>query len=316
MTAEFWQYDSRLGRRWNVDPVPDISISSYATFFNNPIWNIDKLGDRPTAKQAAQMANDSYNKFSEQRKISGRWKRLEKFGEVAFSDQSTGFESALYSRTINGKTEFVFATAGTTAQWGDIVADVSQPLGMSKQYEFSVNQAKKLNKDLANVELTFVGHSLGGGEAALNALKFNREAITFNAAGVGKLTKFIYGVVDKSEEKIAAFRVAGEVVGTLQGKVGSKANGNIYSISATEGELTVARAAEIDKKTGFLASAKLHMMTSVFEALKKAGYGSAGNENLVFPYVPIPRPRLPQDADNTISRHGPVYYRPSLPQNQ
>jgi hypothetical protein len=29
-TAEFWQYDSRLGRRWNVDPVVYPWQSSYA----------------------------------------------------------------------------------------------------------------------------------------------------------------------------------------------------------------------------------------------------------------------------------------------
>ena len=33
-TAEFWQYDSRLGRRWNLDPKPNISISPYAAFAN------------------------------------------------------------------------------------------------------------------------------------------------------------------------------------------------------------------------------------------------------------------------------------------
>ncbi len=44
-TARFWQYDSRLGRRWNVDPKPNICISQYVTFANNPILFIDILGD-------------------------------------------------------------------------------------------------------------------------------------------------------------------------------------------------------------------------------------------------------------------------------
>lgn len=44
-TAEFWQYDSRLGRRWNLDPRPNPSISNYATFANNPVWFSDPLGD-------------------------------------------------------------------------------------------------------------------------------------------------------------------------------------------------------------------------------------------------------------------------------
>ena len=44
-TAEFWQYDARIGKRWNVDPKPITSITPYATFGNNPIWIKDPFGD-------------------------------------------------------------------------------------------------------------------------------------------------------------------------------------------------------------------------------------------------------------------------------
>ena len=44
-TAMFWEYDTRLGRRWNLDPKPDAAISNYATFRNNPILFTDILGD-------------------------------------------------------------------------------------------------------------------------------------------------------------------------------------------------------------------------------------------------------------------------------
>lgn len=46
-TALFWEYDSRIGRRWNLDPKPLTGISDYACFFNNPIFQTDILGDRP-----------------------------------------------------------------------------------------------------------------------------------------------------------------------------------------------------------------------------------------------------------------------------
>jgi len=45
-TAMFWEYDSRLGRRWNLDPKPQVSMSDYACFANNPIWFTDPLGDK------------------------------------------------------------------------------------------------------------------------------------------------------------------------------------------------------------------------------------------------------------------------------
>jgi RHS repeat-associated protein len=43
-TAEYWEYDSRIGRRWNIDPIDQISISNYACFANNPIYATDAAG--------------------------------------------------------------------------------------------------------------------------------------------------------------------------------------------------------------------------------------------------------------------------------
>ncbi|HTA63731.1 MAG TPA: hypothetical protein VK835_14805, partial [Bacteroidia bacterium] len=43
-TAEFWEYDTRLGRRWNTDPVVKEWESPYATFANNPSLMVDPNG--------------------------------------------------------------------------------------------------------------------------------------------------------------------------------------------------------------------------------------------------------------------------------
>ena len=43
-TAQYWEYDSRIGRRWNVDPVIKPWESPYASFNNNPITQIDPEG--------------------------------------------------------------------------------------------------------------------------------------------------------------------------------------------------------------------------------------------------------------------------------
>jgi hypothetical protein len=44
-SAEYWEYDTRLGRRWNVDPVTKPWQSNYSCFSDNPIWKIDPNGD-------------------------------------------------------------------------------------------------------------------------------------------------------------------------------------------------------------------------------------------------------------------------------
>lgn len=45
MTATFWEYDTRLGRRWNIDPVMKPWESPYSVLGGNPILNIDPLGN-------------------------------------------------------------------------------------------------------------------------------------------------------------------------------------------------------------------------------------------------------------------------------
>jgi len=44
-TAEFWEYDPRIARRWNVDPVTKPWRSPYDAFDNTPLWKVDPRGD-------------------------------------------------------------------------------------------------------------------------------------------------------------------------------------------------------------------------------------------------------------------------------
>jgi RHS repeat-associated protein len=55
-TAENWEYDSRIGRRWNLDPKPTVGLSDYACFANNPISLIDPKGSTVTGADSASAA--------------------------------------------------------------------------------------------------------------------------------------------------------------------------------------------------------------------------------------------------------------------
>ncbi len=44
-TALFWEYDTRLGIRWNMDPVTKPWQSRYTCFSDNPICKVDPNGD-------------------------------------------------------------------------------------------------------------------------------------------------------------------------------------------------------------------------------------------------------------------------------
>ncbi len=46
-TAQYWEYDSRIVRRWNRDPEGNESESPYLCFYGNPIQMMDPLGNKP-----------------------------------------------------------------------------------------------------------------------------------------------------------------------------------------------------------------------------------------------------------------------------
>ena len=80
-SAEFWVYDGKLGRRWNVDPVVKQWEASYMTFGNNPIllldingddWGVKTQGEGKDAKSTLTSdAGDDINTFREWYKNSG-----------------------------------------------------------------------------------------------------------------------------------------------------------------------------------------------------------------------------------------------------
>jgi hypothetical protein len=159
------------------------------------------FGDKPTPRQAAAMAAHVYGDKSD-KILKGGWKVSEKDFNIQKNNSDNGLHSQVYERTKNGKTEYVYATAGTEKEdLIDTQQDALQVLGLSAQYSQSMKNAVKISNKLGKgKELTFTGHSLGGGEAAANAYKTGRDAITFNAAGVSPLT-----MLENSESKVDAY---------------------------------------------------------------------------------------------------------------
>ena len=183
-TAEFWEYDTRSARRWNLDPVDQISKSNYATFANNSIMFSDPFGDIPTNEEGAKIAGHIYDgKIGDV--LDGGW-RLDRIFE---DKENLEFRAGLYSRTVDGVTEYTMANAGTYFEntergRGSLSEDIEQTWGGSENVYTSLYYAKKVSRDLGKAELTFVGHSKGGAEAAANALATNRNALLYNPAAL------------------------------------------------------------------------------------------------------------------------------------
>ena len=64
-TAEFWQYDPRLGRRWNIDPVVKPWESPYAAFSDNPILKNDPAGNDPAEVVSGNITPNPYENQKE-----------------------------------------------------------------------------------------------------------------------------------------------------------------------------------------------------------------------------------------------------------
>lgn len=222
------QYYSAIPMWDRVDPLceDDYHTSPYAYCLGRPTMLIDLDGYKPTEEEAARIADHVYGNGDVM--LIGGWRvSKRKFENVNYIDDGSGFKSKLYERTIDGKTEYVYATAGTDGfSKEDWKNNIQQLVGESEQYETSMDNAYNLSKNLKDSELTFVGHSLGGGLAAANAYKTGRDAMTFNAAWVSPAT---IGAKQRQSANIDAYVNVGDELYYIQMRnLKVRANGNFH----------------------------------------------------------------------------------------
>ncbi len=108
-----------------------------------------------------------------------------------------GLQSYLFERTVEGKTEYAYVFAGSNSV-EDFLEDIAQVAGLAPQYNSAIQNARTLSKEVGDNELTFIGHSLGGGEAAAASMATGRAAITFNPAAVSPATTYFHNLGDAS----------------------------------------------------------------------------------------------------------------------
>lgn len=145
--------------------------------------------DFETVKDYARIAAHVYGNRDDSI-LPDSWVSLgSKFESMELDDEKSGLQAALYAKQ-GPKPEFVYAIAGTKGgELNDWKANIGQVAGISDQYDRAGEIAVKLADELGEENLTMVGHSKGGGQAAYCALNTGCPAITFNPAGLG-LYKF------------------------------------------------------------------------------------------------------------------------------
>ena len=216
-------YDPKMSVWYSTDPMEleQTFESTYIINHNNPLNYIDQNGREPKPAEAARIAAHVYGDKKDDILIGG-WRVSKKY--VVKNQTSTGLKSKVYERVVNGKvTEYVYATAGSE-DLKDWMENCKQPFGMSIQYHEAAETAKMISEAIGDKELNYVGHSLGGGEAALNTLVTydegkGRKAFTFNAAGVSDITKIVEGSLltpFQSEASIEAYILRTDPLNIIQ----------------------------------------------------------------------------------------------------
>ena len=225
-----------FGARWydvagvpmwtSMDPLCEkyYIVSPYVYCENNPISVIDPTGMQPDSLEAALMAAYSY-RDKNSRKYA---KQLNAFQwNVSNNIESiSGMKATIFTRTthINGdlKTEYAIAFAGTDFNFGSVeeiaeaIKDVGTDiqhfwgLGISLQQIEAVKYAFRLSSTANDV--TFVGHSLGGGLAAFSSMLTGVPAITFNSASINGGPKII-GNIMYGDNNIIQYQTVGKSLG-------------------------------------------------------------------------------------------------------
>lgn len=215
------QISITLGRFMQHDPVLYVSDYNLYTYVNNrPIIFLDNTGERPSRDEARRLVDDSYKRETTSFpsiRPSGGWHINHSFDNIInLNNPHNGLNSNVYSREINGKTEYAYVTNGTNpASIMDWINNFRQGGGFgSSQYGQSIDNARQLRDLIGDAELTYIGHSLGGGEAIANAHATGDPAIVFNPASLSPFTRLWYGLSEDAE--INTYITDGEILDLLR----------------------------------------------------------------------------------------------------
>ena len=89
-TAEYWEYDSRLIRRWNTDPIAYDWQSPYACFNNNPIFYADPSGLKGEKGEKGKEKKEGYGDNSAEYEGQSTAEKIERFSDEFLNGNKQG----------------------------------------------------------------------------------------------------------------------------------------------------------------------------------------------------------------------------------
>ncbi len=101
-SAEYWMYDGRLGRRWQLDPKPVTGLSDYSVLRNNPVTFNDPLGDTAIVGKSFEKSATFKQLRKEWRKQTGLKVYVNSKGHLDYSKTRKGNGSTVPSSYPKG----------------------------------------------------------------------------------------------------------------------------------------------------------------------------------------------------------------------
>ena len=188
-TAEFWEYDSRIGKRWNIDPAfkKYPGISPFSAFFNNPIWIMD-----PTGAEGDESNDDDNIKISDLPKAENVGEFLSKAIDVIEPGQIiTGKELKTFikpdpekegEKQIGNILDKIESIEATENKEGVLELDVQFKKNISKVQEtFTFKDPNDKEDEGTEIDLTIKS----GAKIILQKIDAQQVAIKIKGASIG-----------------------------------------------------------------------------------------------------------------------------------
>jgi hypothetical protein len=160
-SALFWEYDTRLGRRWNLDPVVKAWESSYSCFSGNPIFFVDILGDNEGdfyTKDGKHLGNDNiddnkayvtdqetYNKNTNTANKKTNWEEVKKSDKTIDLTQKFGITNS----SLLNRANWAYGESG-----GQLLSYYAHAINNLSKHGYSKYKAFKSDEDMYKLSMT------------------------------------------------------------------------------------------------------------------------------------------------------------------
>ncbi|MEA3495118.1 MAG: hypothetical protein U9R42_03685 [Bacteroidota bacterium] len=185
-TAEFWQYDSRIARRWNTDPEPKAWESPYVAFANNPIWFTDPNGRDTIVNPNGEKMNvgDGYTTSNDKTVLYGEGLQTKIWDKTAlgisgeYNGNYVNYDSEKHGKINNANSatatiENALNNVERSISQGGLLQDLKNDLGF-KAFEFDVVQQALKDSRFGNSAFAF---DYNNGQGSL--ITFGGESSTY-----------------------------------------------------------------------------------------------------------------------------------------